>query len=239
VVRFEHNDLDHLRRLLEEHRTQDHSRTIIVTESVFSMDGDRAEMDSLVSLADEFQALLVVDEAHATGLFGPRGMGLTVGRGVDLAVGTFGKALGVFGAYVACGRKMRDYLVNCCAGFLYTTALPPAVLGAVDAALDLVPHMDRVRARLQEEAEELRRRIRGLGCDTGGSTTQIVPLMVGQGDAALKLSAALRQRGILAAAIRPPTVPEGRARLRLTLSAAHTEAQLSRLVDALRAGVSR
>jgi len=239
VVRFRHNDLNHLQRLLEEHRAQGHSRMVIVTESVFSMDGDRADLDSLVSLADEFEALLVVDEAHATGLFGPRGMGLTVGRGVDLAVGTFGKALGVFGAYVACSRKMRDYLVNCCAGFLYTTALPPAVLGAVDAALDLIPGMDQERAKLQSAAAELRRQIRGLGYDPGESTTQIVPLIVGQEAAALKLSARLRDKGILVAAIRPPTVPKGGARLRLTLSAVHTEAQLRRLVDALRTGVNK
>ena len=120
----------------------DCSRRIIATESVFSMDGDTSDIAALVELAGEFDALLVVDEAHATGVLGERGMGLTCGKGVDLCVGTFGKALGSFGAYIACGERLWEYLVNCCSGFIYTTALPPAVLGAVDAALELVSQMD-------------------------------------------------------------------------------------------------
>ena len=132
--RYRHGDLDHLRALLAESAGTNYSRRVIVTESVFSMDGDVSDIDALVELAGEFDALLVIDEAHATGVLGERGMGLTCGKDVDVCIGTFGKALGSFGAYVACGEKLWEYLVNCCPGFIYTTALPPAVLGAVDAA---------------------------------------------------------------------------------------------------------
>ena len=159
--RYRHGDLDHLRALLAESAGADHSRRVIVTESVFSMDGDVSDIDALVELAGEFNALLVIDEAHATGVLGERGMGLTCGKDVDLCIGTFGKALGSFGAYVACGEKLWEYLVNCCPGFIYTTALPPAVLGAVDAALELVPQMDAQRRILLAHAELFARRTQG------------------------------------------------------------------------------
>ena len=164
------------------------------------MDGDVSDIDALVELAGEFDALLVIDEAHATGVLGERGMGLTCGKAVDVCIGTFGKALGSFGAYVACGAKLWEYLVNCCPGFIYTTALPPAVLGAVDAALELVPQMDAQRRTLLAHAEYLRGALRAQGWDTGAATVQIVPLMVGAEDDALALNAYLEENGILAVA---------------------------------------
>lgn len=230
--RYRHGDLDHLRTLLAESAATP-SRRVIVTESVFSMDGDISDIDALVELAGEFDALLVIDEAHATGVLGERGMGLTCGKAVDLCVGTFGKALGSFGAYVACGEKVWEYLVNCCPGFIYTTALPPAVLGAVDAALELVPQMDAQRRTLLAHANYLRGALRAQGWDTGTATAQIVPLMVGAEGAALALNAYLEKNGVLAAAIRPPTVEPGRARLRLALSALHQQSDLDMLVDLL------
>lgn len=232
VRRYRHGDLDHLRALLAESAAT-HSRRVIVTESVFSMDGDVSDIDALVELAAAFDALLVIDEAHATGVLGERGMGLTCGKAVDLCVGTFGKALGSFGAYVACGEKLWEYLVNCCPGFIYTTALPPAVLGAVDAALELVPQMDAQRQTLLAHAQYLRAALRAQGWDTGAATAQIVPLMVGAEGEALALNAYLEQNGVLAVAIRPPTVEPGRARVRLALSALHQPSDLDRLVELL------
>lgn len=158
--------------------------------------------------------------------------------GIDLAMGTFSKALGGFGAYVAGSRALCDYLVNACSGFIYTTALPPAVLGAMDAALDLVPTLDAERARLAASGERLRVALRGLGLDSGDSSTQIVPAIVGDEGRALALAATLEQRGLLAVAIRPPTVPAGTSRLRIALSAAHRDADIDRLIDGLTAALA-
>lgn len=242
-IRFRHNDLDHLESLLAA-RAQagtdgsgKPASRFIVTESVFSMDGDRADVLRLADLADRYQAFVYLDEAHATGVLGPGGMGLAglaPGR-IDLAMGTFSKALGGFGAYVAGSRAMCDYLINTCSGFIYTTALPPAVLGAIDAALDLVPTLDAERARLAANGERLRAALRDLGLDPGASSTQIVPAIVGDEGRALAMAADLADRGLLAVAIRPPTVPAGTSRLRLTLSAAHRDADVTQLIDGIAA----
>jgi 8-amino-7-oxononanoate synthase len=163
--------------------------------------------------------------------------GLAPGR-IDLAMGTFSKALGGFGAYVAGSRALCDYLVNACSGFIYTTALPPAVLGAMDAALDLVPTLDAERARLAAAGDNLRAALRGMGLDTGASSTQIVPAIVGDEARALALASGLEQRGLLAVAIRPPTVPAGTSRLRVTLSAAHRDVDVARLIDGFAAALA-
>jgi 8-amino-7-oxononanoate synthase len=231
VQRYRHGDLEHLRQLLEKNRSGTRARALIVTESVFSMDGDRSDVDALVQLADEFQAFLVVDEAHATGVLGPRGMGLTCGKAVDLVIGTFGKACGSFGAYIACSESMWEYILNCCAGFVYSTALPPAVIGAVDAALELIPQMDQERAQLLAKADLLRCSLHAQGWSTGLSTTQIVPVLIGGEREALELSEWLEEQGVLAMAIRPPTVAPGQARIRLGLSALHTQEHIETLVQ--------
>jgi 8-amino-7-oxononanoate synthase len=232
-VRFRHNDMAHLEALLREHRGA--GMRFIVTESVFSMDGDQADLGALRTLADRYNAFLYLDEAHATGVLGPEGMGLSgcVPGGADLVMGTFSKALGGFGAYVAGSRALCDWLVNRASGFIYTTSLPPSVLGAIDAALDLVPGMTEERQRLQTHATRLRTALAALGIDYGASTTQIVPAIVGEAHAALSLASRLRADGIFAVAIRPPTVPPGTSRLRLALSASHSAADVDRLIAAL------
>ena len=232
--RFRHNDLDHLGTLLARDLDKP-GRRLIVTESVFSMDGDRAPLAALIALTEEFGAFLYVDEAHATGILGPRGRGLTAehpGR-VDLVMGTLGKALGGFGAYVAGSRRLIDFLINRCAGFIYSTALPPSVFGALDAALDLIPAMEAERAKVRDHAEMFRRAAQANGFSTAASDTQIVPLLIGGNDATLSAQARLEEQGLLAIAIRPPTVPEGEARLRLSFSAAHSDGDVARLTEAL------
>ncbi|MFZ5564028.1 MAG: aminotransferase class I/II-fold pyridoxal phosphate-dependent enzyme [Thermodesulfobacteriota bacterium] len=229
---FDHNDPAHLEKLLIETQNKGYSRRVIVTESVFSMDGDVCDIDALTALAHKHHALLMVDEAHATGVFGEQGMGLTCGKAVDLVMGTFGKGCGGFGAYVACSSAMRDFLINRCAGFVYSTGLPPAVLGAIDAALDLVPAMDDQRRTLLENAAHLRARLAGDGFDTGRSSSQIIPVIAGSEQAVLDLSRFLEDRGFLAVAIRPPSVPQGRSRVRISLSALHTRRDMDRLADA-------
>jgi 8-amino-7-oxononanoate synthase len=212
----------------------DYTRRLIVTESVFSMDGDISDIDALVELAAEFDALLIVDEAHATGVLGERGMGLTCGKGVDVCIGTFGKAMGAFGAYIACGESMWEYLVNSCSGFIYTTALPPSVLGSIDAALELVPEMDAQRRALFANVGYLRAALRDQGWDVGLAGSQIVPVVVGAEEEALALNRYLEESGYLAVAIRPPTVEPGSARIRLALNALHRRSDLELLLERLR-----
>ena len=150
-------------------------------------------------------------------------------------IGTFSKALGAFGGFVASSETVRDYLINRCAGVIYSTALPPPVLGAIDAALELVPGMDAERAHVASLAERFRAGAGAAGLDTGASTTQIVPIVVGTPEAALAMSGRLRQAGLWASSIRPPTVPPGTARLRLAFTAAHQETDVDRLLDVLAA----
>jgi 8-amino-7-oxononanoate synthase len=234
-IRFRHNDMAHLAELLAAH-AGNAARRFIVTESVFSMDGDRADMGQLRALAEQHNAFLYIDEAHATGVLGAGGMGLCAHEpGIDLVMGTFSKALGGFGAYVAGSRALIDFLQNACAGFIYTTAPPPPVLGAIDAALDLIPTMDTQRAHLAAQANRVRAAFTALGIDTGASCTHIVPALVGRANAAMALATALRERGVLAVAIRPPTVPEGTSRIRFALSAVHDEAAIDALIAAMRA----
>jgi 8-amino-7-oxononanoate synthase len=229
-VIYPHNDLAQLRKRLEQTRG-DSARKLIVTESVFSMDGDRSDIDSLIALAKEHDALLMVDEAHATGVLGKNGMGMTADKDVDIVLGTFGKALGAFGAYICCSEKMRDYLINCCPGFIYSTALPPSIVGSIDAALDLAPQMESARQHLQSTAEYFRQKLRLLGYDTGASSTQIVPIIVGDEQQTLTLAEKLQESGFLATAIRPPTVPEGTSRIRVALSSEHDRSQVDGLLS--------
>lgn len=233
LLRFRHNDLAHLRELLT-HYGQTHKRVLIVTETVFSMDGDRCDLDTLIEISKRHQALLLVDEAHATGVLGTKGMGLACDKDVDLIMGTFGKGLGSYGAYVACSGQMREYLINYCAGFIYSTALPPPVLGAIEAALELVPTMDQERAHLQELACYLRKGVQDLGLSTGESTTQIVPIILREDQAAMAMSQWFLQQGLLATAIRPPTVERGQSRIRVALTCQHSKNQIDRLLDAIK-----
>jgi 8-amino-7-oxononanoate synthase len=230
-IRFRHNDLDHLEDLLAS-RAGIAGTRVIVTESVFSMDGDRVDVARLARIARAHDAFVYLDEAHATGVLGPDGAGLSAAHpgAIDLVMGTFSKALGGFGAYVAGSRLLCDYLANACGGFVFTTAPPPAVIGAIDAALDLVPGMEAERTKLARFGDEVRARLRGRGFDTGASTTQIVPVIVGEAARAIAMSAALDGVGIMAAAIRPPTVPPGTSRLRLALRSGHDPDDIGRLL---------
>jgi 8-amino-7-oxononanoate synthase len=229
-LRYRHGDATHLAELLTQHQGDSRPR-FILTESVFSMDGDVAPLDEIARLARAHDACLIVDDAHATGILGEGGSGLS--GSADIVIGTFSKALGSFGAYVACSTTIREYLVNRCGGLIYSTALPPPVLGAIDAALDLIPAMDEDRAHVVRLAARFRAGAQALGYDTGASSTQIVPLMAGAPEAALELSDRLRKRSFWATAIRPPTVPVGTARVRLAFTRAHLESDIDLLLEAL------
>lgn len=227
--RYRHDDLGHLEDLLEKAADRPGPR-VIVSETVFSMDGDVIDAAALAALARKWNALLYLDEAHATGVMGETGFGLTPGLGIDLAMGTFSKGMGSFGAYVGCSARLRDYLVNRASGLIYATALPPPVLGAIDAALDLVPTMAEARARLARNAARLRAGFAKAGLDTGPSASQIVPVILGDEHRTLRVAARLEENGVLGIAIRPPTVPPGTSRIRFALSAVHSDADIDRLI---------
>jgi 8-amino-7-oxononanoate synthase len=232
VIRFRHNDMEHLRRLLEENYNKEFSRIFIVSESVFSVDGDRCDIDCLISLSEEFNAFLIIDEAHATGVLGKKGMGLSCGKNIDLVIGTFGKACGSFGAYVACSKLIRDYLINRCTGFVYSTAIPPSIVGSIDAALELIPKMENERSDLMNKAEFLRSSLVSLGLYTGNSNSQIIPVIMKKEESSLFAAEQLEKSNILVIAIRPPTVPEGESRIRLAVSSEHDWSHLNQVIRA-------
>lgn len=235
-LRYRHLDTAHLAELLEKHAESDRPK-FILTESVFSMDGDIADIPQLAELAKQYGCLLICDDAHATGILGEKGAGLS--GTADITIGTFSKALGGFGAYLTCSDAIRDYIINRCSGFIYSTAPPPAVLGAMDAALDLLPELDAERAHVAGLAARLREELRQRGLDYGGSMTQIVPVILGETQKVTMASEVLRDNGIWATAIRPPTVPKGAARLRITFNAAHSENDLQLLVASLDIALGR
>jgi 8-amino-7-oxononanoate synthase len=230
LQRFPHRDLNRLEHLLREAGAA--RRRLIVTDSVFSVDGDLAPLTDLAALKARYGAWLMVDEAHATGVLGAKGGGLAEALGltreVDIHLGTFSKALGSQGGFVAGDRRLVDYLHNRARSFIYSTALAPMVLGAIDQALQIVVQEPEWRLFLRRESENFRQGLLSAGLDILGSETQIIPVLVGENDRALKFAARLMDQGLMAVALRPPTVPPGRARVRFSLSAAHAADDLSR-----------
>lgn len=219
--RYRHGDYDHLEGLLDQLRS-DYERVIVVSESVFSMDGDVADLRRLVELKDRFDCLLYVDEAHAVGLYGERGLGQAEEQGVvndvDLLIGTFGKALASVGAFVLCSGDIREYLVNRSRSLIFTTALPPVVINWNHFVFRHMLELDQERRQLQRLAGQLRADLRRCGLSTAGSTN-IVPVLIGRDTTAVRLADEMRKSGWLIFPVRPPTVPEGTARLRLSLTA--------------------
>jgi 8-amino-7-oxononanoate synthase len=223
VVVYRHLDVEHLRRLLAS--APGAGRRFIVTETVFSMDGDVAPLEDLVDAARRWDASILVDEAHATGVYGPRGGGVVeeLGLGADIAVqvGTLGKALGSLGAFAAGSAALVDWLTNTARSFVYTTALSPPAVAAALTAVDIVGREPERRQRLWDHAEVMRARLTDLGFRVGAHRSPILPVFVGDDERAVRLSAELLARGVLVPAIRPPTVPPGTARLRVVPMATH------------------
>jgi len=230
LIRYPHNDVRALEALMKKHRGS--GRTLIVTDAVFSMDGDMAPLRELVELKEEYKALLLVDDAHGSGVLGEGGCGtaelLGVATKVDILMGTFGKALGSFGAYVALSAELRDLLVNRARSFIFSTSLPPAVLGASLAALKIVrsPEGASLREKLRGNAELFRALLVGSGFSLPEGTTQIIPVLVGAVQTTMRFSEMLLGEGIFVQGIRPPTVPAGACRLRCTVMASHTQQDL-------------
>jgi 8-amino-7-oxononanoate synthase len=232
---YRHADWRQLEELLSQGGR--HRRRLIVTDALFSIDGDLAPLAELARLAQRHEAMLLADEAHATGVFGPQGRGVAEQLGVEdyvhVRVGTLSKALGCAGGFVAGSRSLVEWLVNRARSYVFSTAGPAAAAAAALAALEIVRSEPQRRAQLLLRAETLRSELAAQGWNVGRSASQIIPIIVGDCFAAVRLSAALRQRGLLVPAIRPPTVPEGEACLRISLTSAHTEQMIAALLGAL------
>jgi glycine C-acetyltransferase len=224
---YRHRAMDHLEVLL---KRSSHRRRLIVTDGVFSTEGAIAPLPDIRQLADRYGALVMVDDAHATGVLGRGGRGTREHFGmaerIEIQMGTLGKALGGFGAYVAGTQDLIDYLINCCRPFIYTTAIPPAVAAMAMAALDIVEQEPQRRARLWENTAYFRKGMQEMGFDLGRSETPIVPVLIGDNALTMAADRRLMARGVFAQGIRPPSVPAQGARLRTTLMATHTTEDL-------------
>ncbi|MGK7345677.1 MAG: 8-amino-7-oxononanoate synthase [Candidatus Nitrospinota bacterium M3_3B_026] len=235
LFRFAHNDPDSLERSLA--KSAGRGMRLVVTEGVFSMDGDIAPLRPIAEIAKKHGAALMVDDAHGVGLFGSGGRGTVSEAGVsdvvDIHVAPLGKAMGGAGAAVLGSRRLIDGLVNFSRSFIYSTAPPPAAAAAASAAIDIVSgeEGDRLREALFSNAARARDGLRRLGYDTGGSASQITPVIIGPGAAVTELGERLFDGGLFVPAIRPPTVPEGSARLRVSITSGHTEKDLEKLLE--------
>ncbi|MEO7623927.1 MAG: 8-amino-7-oxononanoate synthase [Gallionella sp.] len=234
VKRYRHNDMTQLAQLLEQTKS---GRKLVITDAVFSMDGDLAPLPELLDLCEQHDAWLLIDDAHGFGVLGEQGRGSLSHFGISskriIYMGTLGKAAGVFGAFVAAEQMVIDTFVNHARSYIYTTATPPALAGAMLESLQLIASGDALRSHLQSLISQLRNSLSDLPWAVMPSATAIQPLLVGDNQAAVSLSDGLGERGIWVAAIRPPTVPHGTARLRITLSAAHSAVDVTRLIEAL------
>lgn len=230
--RYRHSDMAHLRRLIATTETE---AKLIASDTVFSMDGDVAPLADLHTAAKESNAFLFLDDAHGTGVAGPEGKGFAAPENCDAALATFSKAAGAFGGCLLSTNEVREYLINTCSPFIFSTGMPPSTLGAISASIDLLrsAEMDDARARLHELSALTRKAVRELGFECGSSETMIVPVIIGDPLETVAVSRKLYDAGFLALAVRPPTVPEGTSRLRVSLNAAHTREDVDRFIDAL------
>ena len=241
---YEHGDVDQLEWGLREAEGRG---SLIVTDGLFSMDGDLAPLEQIVELARRYDARVMVDEAHTTGTIGPGGRGLVAAAGleheIDVLVGTLSKSLGSYGAFVCCERPMAKYIVNCARTLVFSTALPPPAVAAGLAALALLRDQPRRVEKLQRNVAVLREALVDEGLPVAPSGTHVVPLVVGEAAAAMAASEHALENGVFAQAIRPPTVPAGTSRLRLSVMASHTKSELRHaagvLATAVRAAAAR
>lgn len=236
VIVYRHRDLEQLETLLK--AESDRFPRSIISESVFSMEGEKIDLKSLVALKQKYQAALFLDEAHAVGIYGKEGGGLAEELGllqeVDLIFGTFSKAAGSFGSFATGSRKLIMVLVNKARSFIFSTALPPAVAAVNREAVRLIREMKKERLDLRRKGEEVRAMLRDFGLEVRGTDSPILPIMMGEAERASFVSEALRQEGIWIQPIRPPTVPPGASRLRMTLSLIHEQENYEKMFRAFR-----
>ncbi len=234
VKRYPNKDVNRLEDLLKRSKAK---RKLIVTDGVFSMDGSIAPLDSIVTLLDRYGAILIVDDAHATGVLGKGGRGTLEHFGVRhpsiIQMGTLGKAIGAFGAFIAGSRELIELLVSKARPFVYTTALPPSVCAAAAKSIDIIDETPGLRETLCENVSYFRDGLCGAGLDAPGST-QIIPIIVGDAQRTMEISRRLLEKGVFIQGIRPPTVPENTSRLRVTITSAHSKEDLKKSLSAIK-----
>jgi 8-amino-7-oxononanoate synthase len=232
---YAHCNMEKLENILK--KSSKYNRILIVTDSVFSMDGDLAPLPDLVKISAKYNAMLMVDEAHGTGVFGENGRGVVehfnLGKEVDVVMGTLSKAIGSLGGYVSSDIELISYLRNKARSFMYTTALPPAVCAASIAGIKLIQENPSMRVSLWHNVRFIKDKLRLLNINTISSESQIIPILIGDTKKAVNISKLLYESGILIPAIRPPTVPVNTSRLRMTVMSSHTQSDLERLIQIL------
>lgn len=236
LVRYRHNDIEHLKMLMSSYQ-DDVRPKMIVTESVFGMDGDIAPIHQILDLCRVHGALLYLDEAHATGIMGAQGYGLSseldFSDVTTVVMGTFSKALGVCGAYIAAEKSIIDYLINFCPGFIYSTALSPFTVGAAYAGWRLLPSFKEKRHSLQVNSNYLRDQLKALGFQVGNSSTNIIPIILGDDALTKRVHKNLLKHNIQVSCVLPPTVPVGTSRLRIALNVNHTKKDIDEFIEVL------
>lgn len=232
--RFNHNDIGHLEKIISKYSKE--TTKFIITESVFSMDGDIAPLDEISRIAKKYNAFLIIDEAHAIGAFGSKGEGIAKSAckniKPDLIVGTLSKAIGNYGGFTACSTTVIKYLINKSRNFIFSTSLPPSTITGSIKAFELLAK-NNYHEKLDSLSSYFRKILQESGFDTGNSSSQIVPVIIGDNNNALQISQALRTKNIFVKAIRPPAVPEGSARLRFSVTLAHTRKDLENVTEIL------
>ncbi|MDD5686559.1 MAG: 8-amino-7-oxononanoate synthase [Elusimicrobia bacterium] len=231
--RFQHNDLNHLEHLLTKER-QKYNKALIVTETIFSMDGDKPDLKGLVELKNRYNCQIMVDEAHATGIYGKNGSGIAeeeeLSDKIDIVMGTFSKALGSFGAYIATSKKTVEYLINTCRSFIYSTALPPQIIACNLASIDLIKGEPFRREELLENAKYFYNELKSKKFEIRGNS-HIVPVIIGDNTKTVEFAKRLQKKGYWVLPIRPPTVPTGESRLRFSLTFYHNKEVLQKLTN--------
>ncbi len=234
---FRHSDMDHLEEILRERR-KDYKNVLIITDGVFSMDGDLAKLPEIVDLAEKYEAMTYVDDAHGSGVLGENGRGTVDHFGlhgrVDFIVGTLSKAIGVIGGYVAGSQTMYDWLNHRARPVLFSTSLPPAAVGAIKESITILMETDEYTNRLWDNANYFKKELGELGFDTGHSETPITPVIIGDEAKTMEFSRRLLDKGVFVSAIIFPTVPQGTGRVRCMVTAGHTKEQLARAVKAFK-----
>lgn len=237
LIRYRHNDLEHLAELLFKFKSLKCPK-FIVAETIYGMDGDLLPISDFLELAFKYRAFIYLDEAHATGVIGANGYGLAAKLNFYdnpyILMGTFSKALGCFGGYIATNEIIRNYLINKAPGFIYSTALPPMIVGAAFKAWQLVKELELSRKLLFKHANYLRKELQSLGYDTGKSNSHIIPIILGKENSTNQAKNKLYQQGIIVSSIRPPTVPIGTSRLRIAINVNHSKESIDRLINELK-----
>ncbi len=236
LKRYPHKDIDVLEKFLK--KSSGFKKRLIVTDGIFSMDGDIAPLKEIVLLAKKYSAILMVDDAHATGVLGKNGRGtgeyFGLDDSIDIIMGTLSKAVGSFGGFVTGRKKLIEFLVNRARSFIYTTSLPPSVVASSIAAIDIIEKGHDLRDLLWKNVRYLKEGLKNIGFDIMGSESQIIPVFVGDTHRAVEMSQMLLKEGVFVQGIRPPTVPQGKSRLRVTVMATHSKADLDAVLESFK-----